>query len=427
MGHSGGAKKTARAALVYIDMAYDLDELEKQGRKGFLQARNRGRLFNQVFSVHPVAGLVRGQTAGKFRIRRAGAHQVVLDGFHPARKLIGWRKVLNLLHSQVRMWRVTARLAQRADVRLVVATDVFYLGLMGLFAARLAGKPLAVAAYQNQDELYEHSGQLAFPRLIPWRWLERAVQRVVLSSADVVEAPTQNMRRYLSRNGAREAAIATLPVARFIDPLHLKHPSDRASASPLLRALGCDPAAPRMVMISRLIAVKLVEDGVSAMIEVCRRLPFSVGLVFGDGDLADRLQEHIESEGMARQILLAGKADQDALSRICAGAVIISPLTGMALVEASLAGGVPVVYDRDWQPEFVINAVNGYVVPFRDVGSMAARAEKLLREPLLFSAMSARSRDAGLAFADPELHLQREKSIFCPLIGAQAELMDHRS
>lgn len=427
MKHDDAVGQAHRAELVYIDMAYDLGELEKQKRLSFLRSRNRGALFTRVFSIHPLAGLIDGAAAGRARIRRVDAIHVVFDGYHPSRELFGWRKALNLLYSQVRVWMATARLAKRADVRLIVATDVFYLGLLALFAAKMSGKPLAVAAYQNQDELYEQSGRLAFPRLLPWRWLERMVQRIVLRSADVVEAPTQNMRSYLRRNGAREEAIAMLPVARFIDPLHLGVLADRAPAATVLSALQIDPAAPRMVMISRLISLKLVEDGVAAMIMVCRRVPSSVGLVFGEGELAGSLQAQIDAAGLTGRILLAGKVDQLALASVCAGAVIISPLTGMALVEASLAGGVPVAYDRDWQPEFVENGENGYIVPFRNVRAMAERAEQLLQDRELFVTMSDRSRSAGLAFADPNLHLQRERATFIPIIATGSNPPDYRS
>lgn len=421
--HSAASKP----ALVYIDMAYDLKELSRQNRIGFLDARNRAGLFSRVFSLHPVAGLVQGETAGRFRIRRTGAGQVVLDGFHPSIPRSGLRRLLNLLYSQARMVCAAVRLARRPDVVVICSTDVFYLGLIALVAAKFSGKPFAVAAYQNQDELFAQSGRLAFPRLLPWRWLEKAVQKLVLSRADVIEAPTENMRKYLLANGARENAITMLPVARLIDPIHLSPPETRESADSLIKSWGLDPQAPRMVLISRLIDLKLVEDGVAAMIGICRVIPDTIGLVFGEGELASTLQKSIDEAGLASRIKLVGKVDQGTLSQLCIGAIIISPLTGMALVEASLAGGVPIVYDRDWQPEFVQHGINGFVVPFRDVDAMVQQGVALSSNPSSLATLRERSRSAGLSFADPDLHREREKEVFGPIVDRwRARLKDMR-
>lgn len=402
-------------SLLYIDMAYDVAELRRQNRQSFLTARNRGGLFDRVFSLHPVAGIINGESAGRRRFVRVASNHIVLDGFHPGKLQSGLARAANLIASQVRMFASAIHIARRPDVRLIIAADVFYLGLMALIAAMVARKPFAVAAYQNQDELYSHSRQLAFPRLLPSRFLERAVQRVVLRNADIVEAPTRNMEQYLIRNGARPERIAILPVARLIDPLHLAEPEPPFTGESRFGLSG-GSEVPHLIMISRLIPLKLVEDGVAAMILTCHAVPDCMAVVLGEGPLEDKLKRQVADAGLADRIRFPGKVDQQSLRRICARAIAISPLTGMALVEASLAGSVPVAYDRDWQPEFVIDGMNGFVVPFTDVTAMADRAIRLARDPALFAGMSVAARSAGLAFADPAIHRQREIVAFAPLL-----------
>lgn len=415
---ASGPANGAGTEWVVIDMAYDVRELQARNHLRFLEARNRGALFDTVWSIHPLAGLITGAAAGPMRFVRPLAGHVVLDGFEPARKRGRFAQFLNVLVSQLRMIAATVRIARRPQVVGISTADVFYLGLLGLVVAVFARRPLVVAAYQNQDEIYARCGALAFPRLLPFRWLEKAVQRVVLRYATLIEGPTADMRRYLVANGADPSKIVQLPVVHLIDRYHLTPPAERTRANGLER-FGLDPAVPRMVMVARLIKLKMVDEGVAAMIAVCRSQPHCCGVVLGVGELEPMLRDMIAAAGLQDRIILAGKVDQPTVAAIAAGAVIISPFTGMALVETSLAGGVPVVYDCDWQPEFVRDGVNGFVVPFHSVADMAKRAGQLVADPPLLQRMSVNARQAGLHFADPAAQKEREIAALAQLLAGR--------
>jgi len=162
----------------------------------------------------------------------------------------------------------------------------------------------------------------------------------------------------------------------------------------------------------------MVEDGVAAMIAICRAFPKCVAIVLGVGELESRLRAMIGDAGLEQRVIPAGKVDQAALASIVRDSIFISPLAGMALIETSLAGAVPVVYDRDWQSEFVKDGVNGFVVPIRDISAMAARAGQLIGVIPLRQQMSQAAREAGRAYADPESQRAREHATFRPLIDA---------
>lgn len=403
-------------AVLHLDSAYTVASVRERQHHSFFEARHRGRTFDFIYGVHPLSGLLDGRRPLRLRWVRFTKRQLIIDGFVEGEPQPRWRVPFQVLFAQVRIFRAALRLARRPNVKVIFSANEFYLGLFGLLLAWRTKKPLVVAAYANQDELYAATKSLANPRLLPARWLEKLVQRIVLRRADLIEAITQNMREYVIANGARPERIALLPTVKYVPSVHFSPPGDRASPDAFLRARGVEISDPVLLTVSRLHPFKHVDDAIRVMALAIEREPTLVGLIAGEGPMRDECEHLIRELGMQGRIHLLGDIDQQALSQLYPRAITVSPLTGLALTEAGLGGSAIVVYDRDWQPEFIDSGANGFVVPYRAIQAMADRTVEMARDPALRARLGSKVRQTALDFADPERMAARELAAFAPLL-----------
>lgn len=404
-------------AVLHLDSAYTVASVRERQHESFFEARHRGKTFDFVYGVHPLSGLIDGRRPLHLRWARFANRQLILDGFVEGEPQPRWRVPFQILCAQIRVFRAALRLARRPAVKVIFAANEFYLGLFGLLLARRARKPLVVAAYANQDELYASTGALTNPRLLPFRWLEKMVQKIVLRRADLIEAPTANMRDYLIANGARPERIAMLPVVKYLPAIHFSPPAKRSSPDDFLKSRGLSPFKPLLLTVSRLHPIKHVGDAIRAMAKAIEREPSLVGLIAGEGPAQGECEQLITTLGLTERIHLLGNLDQQTLSELYPHAITLSPLTGLALIEAGLGASAIVAYDCDWQAEFVTSGFNGFLVPFRAIDTMAKRAVELARSPELRQRMGSKAREKALEFADPERMAAREYAAFAPLLS----------
>lgn len=389
--------KGAARSLIYIDMAYTMEIVRQKRHFQFFEMRHAGGYFDRVWGVHPLAD-VAGKQSREIEFIPFSDRQTVIEGVAGMLPLPRFLFPVNFLWSQWQLLRRLRRLVREERVSLIYATDAYYAGLFGLALKRMTGLPQVVAVFANQDALYAATGALAMPRLLPFRFLERWVARLVLSRADLVIAGNRDNLGFAVDNGAG-GATAVIPVAKNVEPLHLVPPEQREAPASLAR-LGIAGDAPRMLFVGRLLPLKHPDEAVRAMALAIRRRPDAVGLVAGSGPMQEELEGIARELGVGGSIHFLGHIDQAELSRLTPQCITLSPLTGMALVECALGGSPMVAFDRDWQAEFVEDGVNGFVVPFMDHEAMAERALRLIEDPALRARLSKAARDRALEFAD---------------------------
>jgi glycosyltransferase involved in cell wall biosynthesis len=77
-----------------------------------------------------------------------------------------------------------------------------------------------------------------------------------------------------------------------------------------------------------------------------------------------------------------------------------------------------VAYDRDFQPEFIDDGINGFIVPFRDHQSMAERVGQIITDPALARRLSAAIRAEALVHVNPERVKAAEWDAFDKVLGS---------
>ena len=402
--------------LLYIDMAYRMQLIQEKRHGQWLEARHSGGYFEKVLAVHPLSDLV-GNEGGRIEFIRHSSRQLVVEGVSRGWRLPRLLFPLDFLFSQAGLVRVLARLVRKNDISVITATDPFYGGILSLILKKLTGRPNAVCIYGNYDELYEATGALAMPRLLPFRWLEKLVARTVLAHTDLVIGGNYNNLQYGLNNGARRRT-AMVPVSKNAEPAHLVPPADRTGAGEVMQRLNIPQGRPLLLYVGRLIELKHPDDAVRAMAQIIDKHPEAVGLLAGAGKMLPELQRMAADLGMEEKIRFLGHVTQYDLAQILPSAITISPLTGQALIESGLGGSPIVAYDRDWQPEFVKNGVNGYIVPFRDHAALARGAIDLLDDPEKRRRFSQAVRERALEYADREKVFAREREVYEDLISA---------
>jgi glycosyltransferase involved in cell wall biosynthesis len=401
--------------LLYIDMAYTVAAVRERSHWQFLEMRHSGDYFARVWGVHPLADIA-GKASRSIEYVPVTARQTIVEGVAQALPLPRFLLPLNFLVSQWTLLRRLRRLVEQEEISLIFATDAYYSGLFGLVLKRMTGRPQAVGVFANQDDLYAATGALAMPRLLPFRFLERLVARLVLSRADLVIAGNRNNLEFAISNGAR-GPTAIIPVAKNLEPVHLEDPRQREVPEALFASLGVRVGTPAMLTVNRLQPLKHPDEAVRAMAAVIEKRPDAVGLIAGSGPMLSELEALVATLGMTGRIHFLGQVDQATLARIIPHCITLSPLTGMALIECGLGGSPMVVFDRDWQAEFVEDGSNGFVIPFLDSRAMAERALQLIEDPELRRTMSGAARSRALEFADIDRIHAQEHEVYDRLLA----------
>jgi len=392
----------ARRRLIYVDMAYSLRIVRDRHHEDFWHARHSGGYFPIVWGVHPIADVPDRELRRRTRVAKFSTNQLVIEGTSQSLPLPRWLLPLNFLVSQVRLMAWLVKHAKRRGVSAVFVNDPLYSGLFGLILARLLSVPLIAFVPAQFDELYEATGALGNPAIFRTRKVEQAVMRSVFSRADMVFAAAESVAQLASKYGARPEAIARLSHGKYLARCHFVDPSARTPPRAVLSKFGIPEASNYLICVGRQTAVKHPKDALGAMKLVIDARADVVGIMAGDGDLSASLKEDARMLGIESKVAFPGLIDQASLALILPHCVTLSPLTGMALIEASLAGSPVVAYDRDWQAEFVKDGRSGFVVPFGDWRAMGEKALEILKNPALRRRFSSAARRQALEFVDLE-------------------------
>lgn len=169
------------------------------------------------------------------------------------------------------------------------------------------------------------------------------------------------------------------------------------------RLLNIPPAAPVVVCTARMVPRKGQDVLLRAWPAVLDRVPDARLLLVGDGRQRHALQR--AAAGLGRSVVFTGSVPWDRMpAHTDAGDVFAMPCRtrlgglepeafGIVFLEAAACGLPVLVGDSGGAPETVLDGRTGYVVPPRDVDTVADRLVELLSQPERVRAMGARGRE----------------------------------
>jgi glycosyltransferase involved in cell wall biosynthesis len=397
-------------SILYIAGEYRAAEVRAKGHQHNFEARHASGYFDRVWSVHPTADLV-GAPKNRIQLIRFTPRQLVVEGVSELFRLPRILRPLNILLSQASLLMVMRRLVRKHDISVIAATDPFLSGLLALALSRMTGKPLVIRNGGNYEELYREAGALAMPRLFPSYRLQNMIARFVLRRADLVAGNNRNNLGWAIANGARKHT-AIIPISGNIQRIHMRPPEERTRGRETFEKLGLPFGVLALIYVGRLLKLKQPDDALRAMALVMAQEPSVIGILAGDGPMRAELEELAASLGVSERIFFTGQTTQEDLSEIIPFCITVTPLTGLSLIECGLGGSPPVGYDRDWQPEFIEDGINGFIVPDHDYRAMAERLLRIVRDPDLKRRLSKAIRERALRQMDPDEVRRLEKEAF---------------
>lgn len=390
-------KKSSRN-LLCIDMAYTFKTIRSTNRSNFCKSRHFLGIFDRVYAIHPLADIANSEYKTEYNFYRLSPKQLIIEGGAFASELPRLFRPIDFFLSQVKFVIYIKRIVHKKNISAIYATDPYYSGLLGLILKISTGKKLVVLVAGNYDEIYEATGTLAYPKLFRFRFIENVVARFVLTFSDLVAGGNENNRRCAINHGAKPSRTTVFASAAILtDQLHRTSIEDRDYS--LLKNIYKNELSRNNIMllvIGRLLEVKLPKDALLAMEIILKTNPNAVGIFAGDGPLREEMTDFVNRNGLRGRIIFTGNIDQQTLSALIPNSIVLSPLTGLALIEAGLGGAAIVAYNRDWQPDFIEDGVDGYIVPFRDFEAMAEKAMLLMNNQILKNQFSERIRKKSL-------------------------------
>jgi L-malate glycosyltransferase len=247
------------------------------------------------------------------------------------------------------------------------------------------------------------------------------ITRFSLLRSDAVTVPSAFLQRATWEGfGLAPETVPIEVISNFVDTARFAPSRDRAGLRRLFPELG--DGEPVLIHVSNFRPVKRIRDVVAIFAEVNRRLPCRLVMI-GDGPERAGAERRLGELGLEERVAFLGN-QEDFVELLAASDVFLLPSEkesfGLAALEA-LSCGVPVVAsDIGGIPELVSDGETGCLAPVGEVGTMAASALTLLRDPARWQDFSRRARERVQARFQLTPAIDRYEALYQRLVAATA-------
>ena len=218
------------------------------------------------------------------------------------------------------------------------------------------------------------------------------ITRFAIEESDAITAISEHLRQTTVKEFGIKRPINVIP--NFVN-CDVFHPQDNNSRRQDFAAHG----EKILVHLSNFRPVKRVTDVVEIFVRVRKQIPARL-LMIGDGPDRTSAEWLAREKNVSDDVLFLGKQNQvQDLLRCGDVALLPSDLESFGLVALeAMACAVPCVCSKvGGLPEVVQDGVEGFLVPPRDVDTMAARALDILTNPELQKKMGEAGRRRALS------------------------------
>lgn len=374
-----------------------------------LQVAAEGRSLNSF--VRPLMDKLR---ARGYHVEAAARHDRGLEAVreagyvvHPiriAQKLnpIMWATAIRDLHALIRHGNYD-----------IVHTHTSFGGLLGNFAARLAG---ARHLIYTQHGFYAHE---LMPR---WQqWLSYRIESIAIKQCDHMICVSEEEKEIAIRQTRRPCTkFTTVPgIGIDVDRFNLSAEERSCWRTQVRDDLGIAADALVILTVARLTRDKGHYEALRALHILANEDPEVRLVVAGDGPEAEGLAAEAAELGVNDQLMLLGWRE-DIVQLHCAADVFLlaSHREGMPVstMEAT-ASGLPVVAtDISGCREQVVPNVTGYLVPVGDAETMATALCALRSDPALRSSMGKEAQQRAPIF-DVENVVETQLDLYSSVIA----------
>lgn len=218
------------------------------------------------------------------------------------------------------------------------------------------------------------------------RWIKKKILGWIIRHVGALLICGDNGVRYYQNYGARRDEIFYFPVE---PDYHLIDHPDRALHAQIASQYGLVPGRRRLLVCSRLVPVKAVDQAIDAFAAVAYKLPNLDLVIVGDGPLREELKDRVPSPLRSR-VIFAGFFDAqekvNAFYHQCD--VLLHPAVwepwGVVILEAAAAGLAIITTNVvGTQPEVAINGRNAVIIRPNDRRGLADAIVNIMRDDVI--------------------------------------------
>jgi glycosyltransferase involved in cell wall biosynthesis len=283
---------------------------------------------------------------------------------------------------------------------MIVHTHSSKAGIIGRWAARLAGVPVIVHSVHGFGFTPTQHPLLKRFLILLERWSSAFTQWVFTDS----EANRQQGIALGLFTGEQSSMLPPGIDLQAIRAVRIDRDDKRHS-------LGLDPVKPLIGMVAPFKPQKSPLDFVRVASHVCRQRSDAHFIMVGDGELRQAAEEEIHRLGLTQSITLTGwRRDVSEIMKCLDVFLLTSGWEGLPRVYLeALSCGVPVVGTCvDGAAEVVIDGVNGFLKEPGDIDGLADRVLWLLNHPEEAKVMGSRGMSLSEKFDCYEVVRQQE-------------------
>jgi glycosyltransferase involved in cell wall biosynthesis len=167
------------------------------------------------------------------------------------------------------------------------------------------------------------------------------------------------------------------------------------------------------------------EKGVMTLVRALARVPGLRAVLVGDGPLMGDVRRELAAvPGLAERVEVTGwLSGEETQRRLRGAAVCVLPanwhdISPLLLYDALALGKPSIASHLGSNPEIVTDGVHGLIFRAGDVADLAAKLERLARDPALRRRLGAAAREKAEAELAPERHYARLREILEDAIAA---------
>ena len=290
----------------------------------------------------------------------------------------------------------------------IVHTHTSKTGLLGRWAAKMAGVPIIVHT-PHGHVFYGHFGNVISRFFL-------VLEKITSPITDVIIALTEGEKNdYTAFSVLNPDKIITVHSGVDTDRFVMPHMNIKEKK----RSLGLDPDEPVVAAVGWLLPIKGPEYLLKSMADIWPGHPEARLVFAGKGELEDELKAETSRMGVSDKVLFLGwRDDIPEIMQIIDVFVLPSLNEGMGrvLVEA-MAAGKPVVASRTGGiPDLIKNGKNGFLVKPGDINDLSFAINRLLADRKLRDEMGNRGRAMARNFGVEKM-VEKIDGLYCALLS----------
>jgi glycosyltransferase involved in cell wall biosynthesis len=321
-----------------------------------------------------------------------------------------------LVRASARKWQIIRTMGaelwrRRHDYDVICVIDYRGVGLPAIFAGRRLHRPVVIQAQTEGVLSGSHLGPIA--RMASWP-IRRAY-----TMADAVACISKGIQAEAIAAGVPADRVHYLPNTVDIDRFH---PAEAGERDRRRAELGWPVDRPIGIFVGRLSR----EKGIVDLLQAWQRVPAPATLVVVGPDMPGHpWDESVRAREVASSVPLAGRVifhgattDPAPLYRAADFAVVPSHWEsfGLSAAEAMASGLAVAASGVGGLKDYIVDGVNGLLVPAQDSTAAAAAIERLIDDPALRARLASAARETAMQF-DERLVLERFGALLDRLAG----------